>query len=179
MCRAAKCSQCHTGSSSLSSDDSFDLVSPSPIDARGLRQGDCESATVQSIQRVGDYRLGKTLGVGSSGKVMLAEHEQTGKNVAVKLLNRQKIRLKQMEEKLTLEIKILKMCMHPHIMRLYEVLEMPSDVFVVTEYLSGGELFDYIVEGGRLGEHEARRFFQQIITGVGYSHSHDIAHRTL
>jgi serine/threonine protein kinase len=99
--------------------------------------------------------------------------------VAVKILNRQKIRLQQMEEKLKREIKILKMCMHPHIIRLYEVIETPTDVFVVTEYSPGGELFDYIVERGRLSENEARRFFQQIIAGVEYCHMHMVAHRDL
>jgi serine/threonine protein kinase len=52
--------------------------------------------------------------------------------------------------------------MHPHIIRLYEVIETPSDIFVVMEYVKSGELFDYIVEKGRLGEEEARRFFQQV-----------------
>ncbi len=60
------------------------------------------------------------------------------------------------------EIKILRLFMHPHIIRLYEVIETPSDIFVVMEYVKSGELFDYIVEKGRLGEEEARRFFQQV-----------------
>ncbi|CDF32209.1 SNF1-related serine threonine protein kinase catalytic subunit alpha KIN10 [Chondrus crispus] len=132
-----------------------------------------------ALVRIGNYRLGKTLGVGSFGKVKLAEHEPTGKKVAVKILNRHKIRAQQMEEKLKREIKILKMCLHPHIIRLYEVIETSTDVFVVTEYSSGGELFDYIVERGRLAEADARRFFQQIISGVEYCHKHMIAHRDL
>lgn len=132
-----------------------------------------------ALVRIGNYRLGNTLGVGSFSKVKLAEHEPTGKKVAVKILNRHKIRALQMEEKLKREIKILKMCMHPHIIRLYEVIETSSDVYVVTEYSPGGELFDYIVERGRLSEAEARRFFQQIISGVEYCHKHMIAHRDL
>ena len=50
--------------------------------------------------------------------------------------------------------------MHPHIIRLYEVIETPSDIYVVMEYVKSGELFDYIVEKGRLQEDEARNFFQ-------------------
>ena len=60
------------------------------------------------------------------------------------------------------EIKILRLFMHPHIIRLYEVIETPTDIFVVMEYVKSGELFDYIVEKGRLAEDEARRFFQQV-----------------
>lgn len=52
--------------------------------------------------------------------------------------------------------------MHPHIIRLYEVIETPSDIYVVMEYVKSGELFDYIVEKGRLQESEARNFFQQV-----------------
>ena len=60
------------------------------------------------------------------------------------------------------EIKILSLFMHPHIARLYEFIETPTDIFVVMEYVKAGELFDYIVEKGRLLEDEARRFFQQV-----------------
>ena len=52
--------------------------------------------------------------------------------------------------------------MHPHIIRLYEVVETNSDIYVVMEYVNSGELFDYIVEKGRLHEEEARMFFQQV-----------------
>lgn len=52
--------------------------------------------------------------------------------------------------------------MHPHIIRLYEVIETPTDIYVVMEYVKSGELFDYIVEKGRLQEDEARCFFQQV-----------------
>ena len=53
--------------------------------------------------------------------------------------------------------------MHPHIIRLYEVIETPTDIYLVMEYVNSGELFDYIVEKGRLQEDEARNFFQQVI----------------
>jgi 5'-AMP-activated protein kinase catalytic alpha subunit len=56
--------------------------------------------------------------------------------------------------------------MHPHIIRLYEVIETSSDIFVVMEYIKSGELFYYIVEKGRLLEDEARRFFQQVELSV-------------
>lgn len=67
--------------------------------------------------------------------------------------------------------------MHPHIIRLYEVMETQSDIYVVMEYVKAGELFDYIVEKGRLMEDEARHFFQQIISGVEYCHRHMVVHR--
>ncbi|GJP44737.1 hypothetical protein CLOM_g4094 [Closterium sp. NIES-68] len=126
-----------------------------------------------------NYRLGKTLGIGSFGKVKVAEHVLTGHKVAIKILNRKKIRSMDMDEKVKREIKILRLFMHPHIIRQYEVIETPTDIFVVMEYVKCGELFDYIVEKGRLAEDEARKFFQQIISGVEYCHRNMVVHRDL
>ncbi|KAK9107451.1 hypothetical protein Syun_023462 [Stephania yunnanensis] len=126
-----------------------------------------------------NYKLGKTLGIGSFGKVKIAEHVLTGHKVAIKILNRRKIKSMEMEEKVRREIKILRLFMHPHIIRLYEVVDSPTDIYVVMEYVKSGELFDYIVEKGRLQEDEARNFFQQIISGVEYCHRNMVVHRDL
>eukprot|EP00762_Andalucia_godoyi_P001115 ANDGO_01944.mRNA.1 SNF1-related protein kinase catalytic subunit alpha KIN10 len=129
--------------------------------------------------RIGPYKLGQTLGKGSFGKVKLGEHEKTGYKVAVKILNRQKIKTSQMDKKIRREINILKLFRHPHIIRLYEVIETKTDIFLIMEYVSGGELFDYIVTKGKLSEDEARKFFQQIISGVEYCHRFRVVHRDL
>jgi 5'-AMP-activated protein kinase catalytic alpha subunit len=103
----------------------------------------------------------------------------TGHKVAVKILNKAKIKQLAMEEKVQREINILHLCTHPHIIRLYEVIDTPTDIFLVSEYISGGELFDYIVSKGRLSADEARNFFHQIISGVEYCHFQKIVHRDL
>ncbi|KAH7387108.1 hypothetical protein KP509_16G005800 [Ceratopteris richardii] len=126
-----------------------------------------------------NYRLGKALGIGSFGKVKVAEHIATGDKVAIKILSKKKIRMMDMEEKVRREIKILRLFMHPHIIRLYEVIDTPTDIYLSMEYVNSGELFDYIVEKGRLSENEARRFFQQIISGVEYCHRNMVVHRDL
>ncbi|KAM7480056.1 hypothetical protein LguiA_028269 [Lonicera macranthoides] len=126
-----------------------------------------------------NYKLGKTLGHGSFGKVKIAEHTLTGYKVAIKILNRRKMKTPDMEEKVRREIKICRLFVHPHIIRLYEVIETPADIYVVMEYVKAGELFDYIVEKGRLQEDEARSFFQQIISGVEYCHRNMVVHRDL
>ncbi len=56
----------------------------------------------------------------------------------------------------------MQLVMHPHIVRLYEIIETHSDIYVVMEYVESGDLFDYIVLNGRLPEEEARHFFQQV-----------------
>ena len=108
-----------------------------------------------------------------------ATHIVTGKHVAIKILNRNRIQQLDMAEKVKREINILKECSHPHIIRLYEVIDTPSDIFVVMEYVPNGELFDYIVQKGRLTPDEARHFFHQIVSGVEYCHYHSIVHRDL
>jgi len=131
------------------------------------------------IQKIGNFKLGKTIGVGSFGKVKIAEHLVTGHKVAVKILNRKKIKSLRMDLKIRREITNMKLFRHPHIIRLYEVIETPTDIFMIMEYVPGGELFDYIVANGKLSEEDARRFFQQIISGVEYCHSHMVVHRDL
>ncbi|GFP87456.1 snf1-related protein kinase catalytic subunit alpha kin10 [Phtheirospermum japonicum] len=120
-----------------------------------------ESGVGTAESRLRNYRVGKTLGHGSFGKVKIAEHIRTGHKVAIKILNRRRMKSPDMEEKVRREIKICRLFVHPHVIRLYEVIETPSDIYVVMEYVPRGELFDYIVEKGRLQEDEARRFFQQ------------------
>ena len=67
--------------------------------------------------------------------------------------------------KIRREIQNLKLFRHPHIIKLYQVISTPTDIFMIMEFVSGGELFDYIVKNSKLQESEARKFFQQIISG--------------
>ncbi|XP_031430134.1 5'-AMP-activated protein kinase catalytic subunit alpha-2 isoform X2 [Clupea harengus] len=129
--------------------------------------------------KIGHYILGDTLGVGTFGKVKIGEHQLTGHKVAVKILNRQKIRSLDVVGKIKREIQNLKLFRHPHIIKLYQVISTPTDFFMVMEYVSGGELFDYICKHGRVEDTEARRLFQQIISGVDYCHRHMVVHRDL
>mmetsp|Transcript_27383 Transcript_27383/g.71828 ORF Transcript_27383/g.71828 Transcript_27383/m.71828 type:complete len:507 (-) Transcript_27383:150-1670(-) len=131
------------------------------------------------VKKIGQYALGETLGTGSFGKVKRAEHVMTGHVVAVKILNREKVKNLDMVGKIKREIQILKLFYHPHIIKLYQVITSPSDIFLMMEYVSGGELFDYILQHGKLEEKDARKFFQQIISGVDYCHRHMVVHRDL
>ncbi|XP_027165337.1 SNF1-related protein kinase catalytic subunit alpha KIN10-like isoform X2 [Coffea eugenioides] len=125
-----------------------------------------------------NYRLGKTLGVGCFAKVKLAVHNLTGIKVAIKILDRQT--LDEFETmKVRREVNIMRQLSHPHIVRLFEVIETTSHIYVVMEYMNSGELFYYITEKGRLNEDEARHFFQQIISGIEYCHHHMVVHRDL
>ncbi|CAB3981331.1 5 -AMP-activated kinase catalytic subunit alpha-2-like [Paramuricea clavata] len=129
--------------------------------------------------KIGNYILGTTLGHGTFGKVKLAEHQLTRHKVAVKILNRQKIKSLDVVGKIRREITNLKLFRHPHIIKLYQVISTPTDIFMIMEYVSGGELFEYILKHGKSEESDARKFFQQIISGVDYCHRHMVVHRDL
>lgn len=77
------------------------------------------------------------------------------------------------------EIAILKSLRHPHITRLYEVMESQSMIYLVTEYAPNGEIFDHLVANGRMKEPEAARVFMQLISAVNYCHQRGVVHRDL
>ncbi|KAK6060295.1 kinase domain protein [Cooperia oncophora] len=77
------------------------------------------------------------------------------------------------------EMQILTRVNHPHIVKLYEIMRTESSIYIVTQYCSGGELFEILIERGRTAEDEARRWFGQIASAVAYLHHKGIVHRDL
>ncbi|EOO02721.1 putative protein kinase snf1 protein [Phaeoacremonium minimum UCRPA7] len=133
---------------------------------------------VRTEQRIGQYNILRTLGEGSFGKVKLAVHRSTNQQVALKIIARKKLISRDMAGRVEREIEYLQLLRHPHIIKLYTVIKTPAEIIMVLEY-AGGELFDYIVQHGRMKEAEARRFFQQMLCAVEYCHRHKIVHRDL
>ncbi|KAL9069156.1 MAG: hypothetical protein Q9157_006250 [Trypethelium eluteriae] len=129
-------------------------------------------------QRLGQYKIVKTLGEGSFGKVKLAVHSVSGQQVALKIMSRRKLVTRDMAGRIEREIQYLQLLRHPHIIKLFTVITTPQEIIMVLEY-AGGELFDYIVQHGRMPEDKARKFFQQIVCAVEYCHRHKIVHRDL
>ncbi|XP_071120263.1 serine/threonine-protein kinase BRSK2-like isoform X3 [Mytilus edulis] len=129
-------------------------------------------------QYVGPYKLEKTLGKGQTGLVKLGVHCVSGKRVAIKIVNREKLS-ESVLMKVEREIAIMKLIEHPHVLGLFDVYENKKYLYLVLEHVSGGELFDYLVKKGRLTPKEARRFFRQIISALDFCHSHNICHRDL
>ncbi|KAI1004583.1 Sucrose non-fermenting protein kinase 1 [Podosphaera aphanis] len=129
-------------------------------------------------QRIGAYQIIRTLGEGSFGKVKLATHRVTNQQVALKIIAKKKLISRDMAGRVEREIEYLQLLRHPHIIKLYTVIKTQLEIIMVLEY-AGSELFDYIVQHGKMKEDEARRFFQQIICAVEYCHRHKIVHRDL
>uniref|UniRef100_A0A8C6SYW7 non-specific serine/threonine protein kinase n=1 Tax=Neogobius melanostomus TaxID=47308 RepID=A0A8C6SYW7_9GOBI len=110
---------------------------------------------------IGNYRLLKTIGKGNFAKVKLARHILTGREVAIKIIDKTQLNPTSLQ-KLYREMRIMKTLNHPNIVQLFEVIETEKTLYLVMEYASGGEVFDYLVSHGRMKEKEARAKFRQV-----------------
>ncbi|XP_061104938.1 serine/threonine-protein kinase MARK2-like isoform X10 [Conger conger] len=136
------------------------------------------ATTADEQPHIGNYRLLKTIGKGNFAKVKLARHVLTGKEVAVKIIDKTQLNSSSLQ-KLFREVRIMKLLNHPNIVKLFEVIETEKTLYLVMEYASGGEVFDYLVAHGRMKEKEARAKFRQIVSAVQYCHQKCIVHRDL
>ncbi|XP_024464927.1 CBL-interacting protein kinase 32 isoform X3 [Populus trichocarpa] len=130
-------------------------------------------------RRVGKYEMGRTIGEGTFAKVKFARNSETGEPVALKILDKEKVLKHKMAEQIKREVATMKRIKHPNVVRLYEVMGSKTKIFIVLEFVTGGELFDKIVNHGRMREDEARGYFHQLINAVDYCHSRGVFHRDL
>ncbi|GAB4856260.1 CBL-interacting serine/threonine-protein kinase 14 [Ancistrocladus abbreviatus] len=121
----------------------------------------------------GKYELGKLLGVGAFGKVYHARNVETGQAVAIKAISKQKVVKGGQVANIKREISIMRRLRHPNIVKLFEVLATKTKIYFVMEFAKGGELFAKVVKG-RFSEDLSRRYFQQLISAVGYCHSRGV-----
>uniref|UniRef100_A0A0D9V1S3 non-specific serine/threonine protein kinase n=1 Tax=Leersia perrieri TaxID=77586 RepID=A0A0D9V1S3_9ORYZ len=110
------------------------------------------------LRRVGKYEVGRTIGEGTFAKVKFAQNTESGESVAMKVVDRSSILKHKMAD---------------------QVLASRKKIFIILEFITGGELFDKIIRHGRLSEADARRYFQQLIDGVDFCHSKGVYHRDL
>ncbi|KAJ7064857.1 kinase-like domain-containing protein [Mycena amicta] len=140
---------------------------------------------------IGPWILGECVGKGASGRVKIAKHRVTGQLAAVKILplaplvnsraslSAQQAKTDKQRLGIDREITMMKLMKHPNIIRIYDVYEGAKELFLVLEYVQGGELFDFLVNRGRLPAAEALEYFKQIIYGLNYAHTFSIIHRDL
>ncbi|KAI2787156.1 hypothetical protein POX_f07519 [Penicillium oxalicum] len=181
---------------SVATDFHSDSVRNSVVSATSLLSGKGKRKT-----HVGPWQLGRTLGKGATGRVRLAKHAMTGQTAAIKIVSKKSAAMVQSESIAAMdrnvnnfpgnpsarqipsgierEVVIMKLIEHPNVISLYDVWENRGELYLVLEYVEGGELFDYVSNNGPLPEEEAVRLFRQIIAGLGYCHRFNICHRDL
>ena len=126
-----------------------------------------------------DFIIKEKLGEGAFGSVRLGINKQTGEKVAIKILEKNKIKKYEDQLRIQREIDLLKKLRHPNIVRLYSIIETEKQILLITEYIKGQELFHYILLKKKLSEEEACYYFNQIVSGVEYLHKLKIAHRDI
>ncbi|XP_073812329.1 SNF related kinase isoform X2 [Musca autumnalis] len=127
----------------------------------------------------GLYDLEETLGSGHFAVVKLARHVFTGAKVAVKVVDKTKLD-EVSKAHLFQEVRCMKLVQHPNVVRLYEVIDTQTKLYLVLELGDGGDLYDYIMKhDGGLSEHLARKYFRQILRAITYCHQLHVVHRDL
>lgn len=124
------------------------------------------------------FELGKLLGKGTFAKVYHARNIKTEMSVAIKVIDKMKILKAGMMDQIKREISVMKLVRHPNVVQLFEVMGSKSKIYIVMEYVKGGELFNKMAKG-KLREGVARKYFQQLISGVDFCHSRGVYHRDL
>ena len=125
------------------------------------------------------YEVKGTIGKGTFSKVKLGINNQTKEKVAIKILEKSKIKTKNDFIRIKREIHILKNFSHINLIKTYEIIENANYHFIIMEYCKYGELFNYIIQKKRLSEKEACYYYYQLINGLEYIHSNGVVHRDL
>ena len=127
---------------------------------------------------ISNYTFEKDIGEGNFGKVKLGIFKPTGEEFAIKILNKNKIKIK-MKNSIFKENEIITRFNHINVVYVFQILEDQKNYYIIMEYCKHGELFDYIVKHEKLSEEESSIFFYQLINGLEYIHSKGISHRDL
>uniref|UniRef100_A0A8D0E108 Death-associated protein kinase 1 n=1 Tax=Salvator merianae TaxID=96440 RepID=A0A8D0E108_SALMN len=125
------------------------------------------------------YEIGEELGSGQFAVVRKCREKSTGVQYAAKFIKKRRTKSSRRgvsREDIEREVSILKEIQHPNVITLHDVYENKMDVILILELVAGGELFDFLAEKESLTEEEATEFLKQILNGVNYLHSLQIAH---
>lgn len=112
-------------------------------------------------------------------RLKYAINTETQEAVVIKVLSKEKIRARNMLEQFKQEISIMKTISHQHIVAVKDVFATSTEVFVVLEFVDGGELFDKVAQEGKLSEEKARCYFKQLVEGLEHCHERGIYHHNL
>ncbi|GLT29028.1 hypothetical protein SLA2020_039210 [Shorea laevis] len=129
--------------------------------------------------RIGKYQLTGVIGEGTFAKVKLAVDTTNGQNVAIKIIDKQMVMESNLKYQVQREIRTMTLLHHPNIVRIHEVIGSKTKIYIVMEYVPGGQLSNKLSYVKKLNEQEARKLFQQLIDAIDYCHARGVYHRDL
>lgn len=135
--------------------------------------------TVSAPNKIGSYQIRGTIGTGAFSVVKLAYDESRKKFMACKIVPKSRLSSPELEQRFEIEIKIFQQLSHPGIITLYDLLKDDLNYYIFMEFCPNGELFQHIVDEGKLSEDEAKTIVYQVFSVLAYIHSKGIAHRDL
>uniref|UniRef100_A0A672GXF7 Calcium/calmodulin-dependent protein kinase 1Da n=1 Tax=Salarias fasciatus TaxID=181472 RepID=A0A672GXF7_SALFA len=138
-------------------------------------RGETWKKQVDDIKKIFDFK--EVLGTGAFSEVVLAQEKLTGRMFAVKCIPKKA--LKGKESSIENEIAVLRKIKHENIVALEDIYESPDHLYLIMQLVSGGELFDRIVEKGFYTEKDASTLIRQVLDAVNYLHRMGIVHRDL
>lgn len=126
-----------------------------------------------------DFQIMRTLGTGSFGRVHLVRSVHNGRYYAIKVLKKaQVIKMKQVEHTND-ERKMLKLIDHPFVIRMWGTFQDSKNLFMVMDYIEGGELFSLLRKSKRFPNPVAKFYSAEVLLALDYLHSHNIIYRDL
>lgn len=125
-----------------------------------------------------NYVRGKSLGKGAYGNVYESRNPTFNNKVAMKIIDKNKIELDEINDDIKREINILKKLSHPNIVKIYEFYESDNCFYIINEYCKGGQLYEYLTKN-KLTEEQLCVIFYQVFSGLIYLHEHSILHGDL
>lgn len=123
------------------------------------------------------YKIGNKLGVGAFSTVRIITHRETGEKRSLKIVHKKSMKTDEERGMAATEVSLLKSLDHPNIVKLHEYSQDSKNFYIVTEYCSGGELFDKIVSSDCFSEKIAANYMKQILGVLCYLHKKNIVHR--
>ncbi len=153
-----------------------DRVSP-PASARALSRGKCSPRA----SKVSDYAIGSQIGQGAYATVKQGVQKSTGRKVAIKVYEKSKLVDPQRKQSVNREIQLLRRLSHANIVKLYDTIDTFKQLFLVTEFVRGKSLHDYLhlKPARKLEEPEAFMLFRQVLAGIEHCHANSITHRDI
>mmetsp|Transcript_7760 Transcript_7760/g.23704 ORF Transcript_7760/g.23704 Transcript_7760/m.23704 type:complete len:402 (-) Transcript_7760:176-1381(-) len=151
------------------------------VTMRDIEERECGRglSDVQDFEEA--YELGEVVGRGSTSTVYKCRQRSSGRTYATKVIGEEQLRAEfgSLAAQFETEIAALRACRHPNIIRLEDAVMSRGKLYLVMEYLTGGELFDYVVDKGTLSEAEAADVLRHLTSAIAYMHAKGVVHRDL